>query len=259
MTKKPNKKVAVEGRGASKFKAYMEATRSPMTAAALTLPLLCFYGLGSILLDEARNGVDIISLGLSWVFANLGSEGWRPYALFYGVLIVVNLVLIAWLKRRDRFDGRFFLPLIAECALYAIATGTLSAYLTRNVLDVMHLAVLPLSTGSGIGPVTGLFVSAGAGLHEEFVFRLVGIAGVARLWLGSDWRRHTGRLLLVTVISALVFSGVHHIVEPFRFSAFLFRTFAGLVFAALFLGRGFAVAAWTHALYDVWVIVVLGR
>jgi hypothetical protein len=39
----------------------------------------------------------------------------------------------------------------------------------------------------------------------------------------------------------------------------VFRTVAGVVFASLFLVRGFAVAAWTHALYDVWVIVVLGR
>ena len=259
MPKRSPAKEADTERQTGRFKAYVEATRSPLTGAALTLPLLCFYGLGSILMEEARNGVDIVSVGLSWLFASLGSEGWRPYALFYGALVLLNLGLIVWLKRRDRFDGRYFVPLIAECAVYAIATGTLSSYLTRNLLDAMHLAVVPLSTGSGIGPVTGLFVSAGAGLHEELVFRLIGIAGVARLWLGSDWRRQTGRLLVVTVISALVFSAVHHIVEPFRFSAFLFRTFAGLVFAALFLGRGFAVAAWTHALYDVWVIVVLGR
>ena len=242
-----------------RLQAYVQATRSPLTAAALTLPLLCFYGLGSILIAEARNGVDIVSVALSWSFASLGAQGWRPYALFYGVLVLLNLGLIAWLKRQDRFDGRYFLPLIAECALYAIATGTLSAYLTRNVLDALHLAALPLSTGSGIGPITGLFVSAGAGLHEELVFRLVGIGGVARLLLGVEWRRQTGRLLAIVFVSAIVFSAVHHVVEPFRFSVFLFRTFAGLVFAALYLGRGFAVAAWTHALYDVWVIVVLGR
>lgn len=259
MAKTPAAKEASKERRGGRLAAYVEATRSPLTAAALTLPLLCFYGLGSIFLADARNGVDIVSVGLSWLFASLNSEGWRPYALFYGVLILLNLGLIVWLKRRDRFDGRYFVPLIAECAVYAIATGTLSSYLTRNVLDAMHLTVLPLATGTGIGAVTGLFVSAGAGLHEELVFRLIGIGGVARLWLGADWRRRTGRLLVVTLISALVFSAVHHIVEPFRFSAFLFRTFAGLVFAALFLGRGFAVAAWTHALYDVWVIVVLGR
>jgi hypothetical protein len=239
--------------------AYIEATRSPMTAAALTLPLLSFYGLGSIFLEDTRNGVDIVSTGLSWLFASLDAGGWRPYALFYGILILVNLGLIAWLKRSNRFDGRYFLPLLAECGLYAIATGTLSAYLTHNVLDAFHLLAVPLSTGRSIGPIDGLFVSAGAGLHEELVFRLIGIGAVARLALGPDWRARTGRLLAIVVISSLVFSAVHHVVEPFRFSVFVFRTFAGLLFAALFLGRGFAVAAWTHALYDVWVIVVLGR
>ncbi len=239
--------------------AYFTATRSPLTAAALTLPLLTFYGLGSIILPETRNGVDIVSTGLSWAFNSFDASGWQPYALFYGILLLLNLGLIAWLKRSNRFDGRYFLPLIAECAVYAIVTGTLSSYLTRNVLEAFHLAALPLSMDRSIGPVAGLFISAGAGLHEELVFRLVGIAGVARVLLGSEWRARTSRLLVIVVVSSLVFSAAHHLVEPFRFSAFLFRTFAGLLFAALFLGRGFAVAAWTHALYDVWVIVVLGR
>ncbi len=239
--------------------AYFQATRSPMTAAALTLPLLCFYGLGSILFEDTRNGVDIVSTGLSWVFFNLDAGGWQPYAIFYGVLVLVNVAMIAWLKRSNRFDGRYFLPLLAECTLYAIATGTLSSYLTHNVLDAFQLLSVPLSTTRSIGPIDGLFISAGAGLHEELVFRLVGIGAVARLLLGPEWRIETGRLLAVVLVSSLVFSSVHHIVEPFRFSVFVFRTFAGLLFAALFLGRGFAVAAWTHALYDVWVIVILGR
>lgn len=238
---------------------YLRSTRSPMTAAALTLPLLCFYGLGSILLEDTRNGVDVISTALAWSFAALGARGWQPYALFYGALVLGNLGLLIYLKRTSRFDVRTFLPLVLECSVYAVATGTLSSYLTRNVLDVMHLSVAPLAAGSGHGPISGLFVSAGAGLHEELVFRLVGIGGVARLWLGTAWRSQTARLLLLMVLSSLVFSAIHHIVEPFRFQVFVFRTFAGLVFAALYLSRGFAVAAWTHALYDVWILVVLGR
>ena len=93
---------------------------------------------------------------------------------------------------------------------------------------------------------------------EEFVFRLLGIGVVARAWLGPTWRARLPRLLLIVVVSSVLFSAVHHVVEPFNFSVFVFRTFAGLVFSTLYLLRGFAVAAWTHALYDVWVIVILG-
>ena len=78
------------------------------------------------------------------------------------------------------------------------------------------------------------------------------------LWLGPEWRRPSLRLVALVAGSSLLFSAAHHIVEPFSLTAFVFRTVAGAMFAILFLFRGFAVAAWTHALYDLWVIVLVG-
>ena len=37
--------------------------------------------------------------------------------------------------------------------------------------------------------------------------------------------------------------------------SFLFRLVLGLVLTLIFVTRGFAAAVWTHALYDVWVLV----
>jgi hypothetical protein len=34
----------------------------------------------------------------------------------------------------------------------------------------------------------------------------------------------------------------------------VFRTIAGLFFSALYLTRGFGITAWTHALYDVFLV-----
>lgn len=41
--------------------------------------------------------------------------------------------------------------------------------------------------------------------------------------------------------------------ESFQWYTFCFRTTAGLFFAALFVYRGFGVAAGTHAAYDILV------
>jgi membrane protease YdiL (CAAX protease family) len=52
------------------------------------------------------------------------------------------------------------------------------------------------------------------------------------------------------------FAGAHHLGtlgEPFQWYAFLFRTMAGAFFAALFIYRGFGIAAGTHAAYDMLV------
>lgn len=243
--------------------AYVVATTTPMTAAALSLPLLVIYGLGTILLPEARNGVDLVSSLLASAFRAMGAGQSAPvaayYAGFYGLLAAANVGLVVYLRRKGQFEGRVFVPLLIECSVYAVIVGTLSSTLTRQVLETIHAAaVLPLAATEKMGAITGIFVSAGAGLHEEFVFRLVGIGGVARAWLGPKWHEQLGKVALIVVVSSLLFSAVHHIVEDFAFQVFLFRTIAGLVFAVLYLLRGFAVAAWTHALYDVWVIVILG-
>jgi hypothetical protein len=43
--------------------------------------------------------------------------------------------------------------------------------------------------------------------------------------------------------------------DDFELSSFVFRTVCGLVLTAIFAIRGFAPAVWTHALYDVWVMI----
>jgi len=40
----------------------------------------------------------------------------------------------------------------------------------------------------------------------------------------------------------------------FTVQSFTFRMIAGLFFSALYLLRGFGIVAWTHALYDVFLL-----
>lgn len=239
---------------------YLDHTRGPAAAAALTLPLMLFYGLGVTLVPrEVRNGVDLISGLLDLAVHRLTTEPKLAYLAIYGTLALANAVLIAVLARSDRLQPRYWPWLLAECSVWAVATGTLSSAATRELTGA--LAGTAAAGAAHLGPIDGLIVSAGAGLHEELVFRLVGIAGVARLCLGSGWRTDR-RLIGLVVVNALLFSAAHEVGSlgvKFDLTVFAFRVFAGLFFAALFLLRGFAVAAWTHALYDAWVIVLLGR
>jgi hypothetical protein len=43
--------------------------------------------------------------------------------------------------------------------------------------------------------------------------------------------------------------------ERYRLDSFVFRALAGVAFSALYLTRGFGITAWTHALYDVAVML----
>ena len=60
--------------------------------------------------------------------------------------------------------------------------------------------------------------------------------------------------------AAALFSAAHHVVgaEPWHIGAFVYRFLCGLIFATLFQVRGFAVAVYTHALYDVFVLTMHG-
>ena len=101
-----------------------------------------------------------------------------------------------------------------------------------------------------------LVLSIGAGLYEELVFRVLLVGGL--YWgiqhLASD---KITAYLVAAVVGAMVFSAVHYIGalgDPFELSSFFFRFLFGLALNALFLVRGFGVAAWTHALYDILVV-----
>ena len=81
------------------------------------------------------------------------------------------------------------------------------------------------------------------------------LAAGARVLLGAN-----GRLagVLATVVGAVVFSAFHYIGpygDPFQVQSFAFRTISGVAFSALYLVRGFGITAWTHALYDAFLLL----
>ena len=105
--------------------------------------------------------------------------------------------------------------------------------------------------------VTGV----GAGIYEELVFRLILICGLMVLFQDVIGLDHKNAVILAVLISAALFSAHHHHITlinghlgrgaPFTWTEFVFRTAAGVYFAALFAIRGFGIAAGTHAFYDI--------
>jgi hypothetical protein len=61
------------------------------------------------------------------------------------------------------------------------------------------------------------------------------------------------------IVCAAVFSGMHYVGalgDPFQMRSFVARAVLGLALTLVYSMRGFAAAVWTHALYDVWVLVL---
>ena len=239
---------------------YWQAARQPRYTLLFALPLLLLYeGLSLVLTQSAyagvRNGADVL---LKTLFVALG--GSRGVAVFSLVLLGVG----TWLVWRDRrrhpgpLDGRVFALMLAESAVYAMLLGGVVSALTSLLLSPM------LSAAQGAEParlsLTGqLVLSLGAGIYEELLFRVLLVSGLLALGLRLGWRR-SGAVAAAVVVAALVFSAFHYIGpmgDAFTLASFTFRAIAGLLLSGLYVARGFGIAAWTHALYDVGLTVLL--
>ena len=118
--------------------------------------------------------------------------------------------------------------------------------------------------GGGIGDrFAGLVMSLGAGFYEEIAFRVllfgVGLKLLKLFVVAVDPLKRALVALGWAVVCAAVFSGWHYVGalgDPFEMRSFVFRWVCGLVFTAIYAFRGFAPVVWTHALYDIWVLVL---
>lgn len=240
---------------------YWRATRAPRYSLTFAFPLLVAYealalALSYESLTEVRNGADVM---LKSVFVLLGG---RNGLLAFGALLVgTGLVLVGSDRRRSGpIEVRYFLLMLVESVVYAVAFGFVTSFLTGLLLTGLGRAA-PLAAGmAGMGLASQLLVSLGAGIYEELLFRVLLVGALA--WTGRrllGWPAAVSGIA-ATVLGALVFSAFHY-VGPYgdrlELASFTFRAVAGVLFSGLFLLRGFGIAAWTHALYDVFLSLAL--
>jgi membrane protease YdiL (CAAX protease family) len=226
--------------------------------------VLAYEG-GVLLLGRGspRNGADV------WLRHLLDALGFGQYFLL-PLLTVVGLLAWQYLAHdRWRVSLRCLPGMAAECVLWAVVlvgVGRLqqSLWPLRQHLvasEFLNLPLLQLHADAGFGwhaVLTRLVGFCGAGLYEEVLFRLLLLPAIGWVFARCGMAE-TRAALAGLVISSLLFSAAHYVgplgdvFDPYSFT---FRTIAGLFFAGLFLGRGFGIAAGTHAVYDMLVGLV---
>lgn len=227
---------------------YAETTRKPFVAALLVFPIYLLYQLGLSLTPGIRNGADFVTELL------LLLRGWQPMALWIlGGVIVAAYALLLWrFRRKNGFSPSLF----GLVAIEGAAQGTLMFVLVNQAMRALLLG----NDGGVDYPFhVDVILSLGAGFHEELVFRVLIFGGIVmvgrRLMKGeSAWL-----VVAAAVASSLVFSAIHYIGplgDPLRLGSFVFRFLAGCYFAAVYRFRGFAVAVYTHAIYDIGIFAL---
>jgi hypothetical protein len=237
---------------------YFALSRSHRYSILFALPLLLGYEALAAMLArpghaELRNGADAM---LRAAFTAVA--GARGPLIFMAAIILLGVGLVVRDLRasRDRIRPIVFLGMIGEAALLAGIFGFVVGMTTAKLLGSLHaLSIGPLAQTSWL---TRLMLSLGAGLYEELFFRVLlvtGIAAGARVVLGLG-RRGSG--IIAAVVGAFIFSAFHYIGpygDQLQLQSFVFRMLSGLAFSALYLVRGFGITAWTHAMYDAFLLL----
>jgi hypothetical protein len=269
-------------RGAISSRSYFAASRAPRYSVLFALPLLIGYQALALLLEppgrpQLRNGADVLLQSLF-----IAAAGSRGPAVFITCVVLLGAGLVAWDLRRSRERLRLsvFVWMAGEAVALALIFGLVIGLATSELLGSLHSlatgAAAPSPSGHagllallqrGSAAPTGiaaeswpmrLMMSLGAGLYEELFFRVILVGGIAaggRVVLGLS-RRAAG--IIAVVLGALVFSAFHYIGpygDAFTVQSFVFRALSGVAFSGLYLLRGFGITAWTHALYDAFLLL----
>lgn len=222
----------------------------------LTTPVFLAYHLGIVLVD-LRNGADLVS-GL---FVSLVSRSLPLYvALTLGVAIGLGIAVCV-LRGKNALHLRAIGPVALESVGWAAAMWLLVGWATARLVGAIAAPGEPLLQigGRTLGVVERVVMAAGAGFHEELVFRVLVFGGLS--WaLGQRGVPKLRADLAAALVSCLVFSAAHYVGplgDAFQLGSFVFRALAGLYLTLVFRLRGFAVAVYTHALYDLAVFFLV--
>jgi len=221
----------------------------PWVDLALTLPLFLGYHFGVVFLN-IRNASDLVTgaiLGLT--------EGSLPLYLLVTAAIGATFAgAFALLGRGQAFRFGKFAQIAVEAVVYALALRLVGSFV------VSHLFAGKVSMPG----FSGLIMSLGAGFYEEITYRLL-LFGLVGKGLGlllpkqSSKAKRLAQGVAWALACAAIFSAVHYIgplADDFQLQSFVFRWVLGVMLTLIFWARGFAAAAWTHALYDAWILVL---
>ena len=228
---------------------YWRYSRSAYYSAVAALPLLVIYEILIVLSQSRywgiRNAADV------WIRTFLMAFDLQAQHITF-VLIGISLALIPIAKSRARgikLKANYFALMFAECLAFSLVLGVV----LQSILRLGGLS----SGGLGSGLLQNLALSVGAGLFEEIIFRVI-LLNLLFLLLSPLLKKKVVAAVVSVLLASFLFSLSHYVgtmADTWQLYSFMFRWAAGLLFTVLYFVRGFAITAYTHAMYDIWVLV----
>lgn len=233
---------------------YLSLSRSPRYSLTFALPLLALYEISAYLTSGrsgVRNGAEVmLKQGAQSL---VGSSG--PTLLLGLIVATLLIAIVRDARKHGAPRSAVFLGMTIESALLAAVFGLVIGLATAKVITAFGLSQPTLDR---LGFTTAVMVSLGAGFYEELLFRVLLVSALLILARHALGWGPVAAGIFATLGGAIAFSAVHYVGplgDQVSSQSFVFRTLAGLAFSGLYVTRGFGITAWTHALYDVFLVL----
>jgi membrane protease YdiL (CAAX protease family) len=180
---------------ALKMKGYWKETRRPIYSAALILPFLCIYHIGTIALNTTHiNGADALIIRLLSMLS--------VHSMLSSLLVLIFSFTVWQLRTRAswKINCRTLLFSLLESICFALILMASFGWLSNH---------WTLSTAGDGGSIANVVLYCGAGIYEELIFRgfLVGFL-IALFSLGFHLKK-VWAAAFASILGALIFAAFH--------------------------------------------------
>lgn len=226
---------------------YVQATQRPLNCLFFVLPLLLFYQIGV----GAYGSVLLAPRHLQRVLTYFGAGvSLLPPALILAALFFQHLF------RKDPWtiQPRVLAGMFGESVAWTVPLIAL-AWLLGHIGGASGAA-------AGGGPAfRNVVVMVGAGVYEEFIFRLVLIGLVGLVFVDVLTLPEHPTTAAAVVVSAVLFAVYHPEVSGASWGTvpwgrLFFLSAQGVLWGVLYVFRGFAVAVGSHVTWNLYALAV---
>ena len=240
---------------------YAYLSQRPLYVLVFLLPLIAVFEIGA---STAHITHTIRAhKGLSEFFNWFGAGGLHVPAILTVVVLLVWHVLSS---DRWRIRSSVLAGMVLECVAWTAPLLVLGLILKRALGLDGGVAAPPAAAIAGAATAAGgtypawfapLAMALGAGVYEEVLFRLVGMALVHIAVVDVGGFSDLAGKVTGVIVTSLLFAGYHQVMGPagidWPLATYYFA--AGVYFGIVYLARGLGIAVGVHALYDVVVLL----
>jgi len=230
---------------------YILLSKNNFYSFILIIPLFILYQiLGSINNYDSslivKNSADIYVKNFFYFFT-------LEYAEIIYLFFFIFIMSFIFFQNKDLFFSSeirlsFLFGMILESLMHSISLLVSMSLISKT---------LPLGTGFlNSSLFENIYLSIGAGIWEEFLFRYVMISGLYFLLSKIMYNFSIYSYIIIIFFSSAIFSYYHFIgfnAEAVNLSLFIYRFLAGIILSIIFVFRGLGIAVYTHTFYDLYL------